>query len=72
MGRALGATPRHEFPVPPGITFAHVDPSTAKVLPSGSPDGVMLPFKLGTVPEPGVGGTGDGAAPKPGQADDLL
>ncbi|HEY5997259.1 MAG TPA: PBP1A family penicillin-binding protein [Candidatus Deferrimicrobiaceae bacterium] len=72
MGRALGATPRHEFPVPPGITFAHVDPSTAKVLPSGSTDGIMLPFKLGTVPEPGAGGTGDGAAPKPGQADDLL
>jgi penicillin-binding protein 1A len=72
MGRALGATPRHEFPVPPGITFAHVDPSTAKVLPSGSTEGIMLPFKLGTVPEPGAGGTGDVAAPKPGQADDLL
>jgi penicillin-binding protein 1A len=72
MGRALGVSPAHEFPVPPGITFAHVDASTGRVLPSGSTEGVLLPFKLGTVPEPGTGGTGPAAAPKPGQADDLL
>ncbi len=72
MGKALGVAPSHEFPVPPGITFAHVDPSTGKVLPSGSTEGVLLPFKLGTVPEPGTGGTGGAAPSKPGQADDLL
>jgi penicillin-binding protein 1A len=72
MGRALGVSPAHEFPVPPGITFAHVDSATGRVLPAGSTDGALLPFKLGTVPEPGTGGTGGPAAPKPGQADDLL
>jgi penicillin-binding protein 1A len=72
MGRALGVAPSHEFPVPPGITFAHVDPSTNKVLPSGSTEGVVLPFKLGTVPEAGAAGTGGGTAPKAAPADDLL
>jgi penicillin-binding protein 1A len=72
MNRAIWAAPRHEFPVPPGITFAHVDLSTGRVLPAGSTGGELLPFKLGTVPEPGTGGTGDGAAPKSAPADDLL
>lgn len=72
MGRALAAGPGREFPVPAGITFARVDASTGRVLPSGSTDGVLLPFKLGTVPEPGTGGTQEGAAPKSAPADDLL
>ena len=51
MGRVLPLFPNRDFPVPPGITFANVDPAFGKALPPGSPDGVLLPFRVGTVPE---------------------
>ena len=55
--------------MPPGITFARVNPETGKSLPPGAAGGLMLPFRLGTVPEeqpfPKVGPGG-----RPG--DDLL
>jgi penicillin-binding protein 1A len=70
MGRALAQVPDHEFPVPPGITFARVDPATGKSLPPGSTDGVVLPFRIGTVPEQGP----PSRKTQPGrrQPDDLL
>ncbi|MGE5283769.1 MAG: penicillin-binding protein 1A, partial [Actinomycetota bacterium] len=69
--RALLRVPAREFPVPPGITFAHVDPSTGKALPPGSSGGMLLPFKLGTVPETG-GPAGRPSSPRRGTGDDLL
>lgn len=69
--RALSHVPAREFPAPAGITFARVDPATGKALPPGSNEGMMLPFKLGTVPETG-GPAGKPASPQRGTGDDLL
>ncbi|GAB4368840.1 MAG: PBP1A family penicillin-binding protein [Deltaproteobacteria bacterium] len=52
MRKALPHFPERDFPIPSGITFARVNPATGKSLPPGSPGGVLLPFRLGTVPEP--------------------
>ncbi|HWS16200.1 MAG TPA: PBP1A family penicillin-binding protein [Candidatus Methylomirabilis sp.] len=71
FGRALGAIPDREYPAPAGITFARVDPSTGKAVPQGSSEGMMLPFKLGTVPETG-GPAGKPGPPRRGAGDDLL
>jgi len=71
FARALGSVPDREFPVPAGITFARVDPATGKALPPGSGEGMMLPFRLGTVPETG-GPAGKPTAPRRGAGDDLL
>jgi penicillin-binding protein 1A len=71
FARALGDVPDREFPAPAGITFARVDPATGKALPPGSGEGMMLPFKLGTVPEAG-GPSGKPASPRRGTGDDLL
>jgi penicillin-binding protein 1A len=71
FGRALGTVPDREFPAPAGITFARVDPATGKALPTGSTEGVMLPFKLGTVPETGTP-AGKPSSPRRGTGDDLL
>lgn len=71
FGRALSHVPAREFPAPAGITFARVDPATGKALPPGSGEGMMLPFKLGTVPETG-GPAGKPSSPRRGTGDDLL
>jgi len=71
MKQALAYFPDREFPVPAGITFARVDPATGKSVPPGSPDGVMLPFKLGTVPEMATTEVRP-SSPRRGAADDLL
>ncbi len=71
FGRALAYVPDREFPAPAGITFARVDPATGKALPPGSSEGMMLPFKLGTVPETG-GPAGKPASPRRAPGDDLL
>jgi penicillin-binding protein 1A len=71
FGRALARIPDREFPAPAGITFARVDPATGKALPPGSAQGMMLPFKLGTVPETG-GPDGKPASPRRTPSDDLL
>jgi penicillin-binding protein 1A len=71
MARALAYFPDREFPPPAGITFARVDPSTGKALPPGSTEGMVLPFKLGTVPETATP-AGKPAAPRRGTPDDLL
>jgi penicillin-binding protein 1A len=71
FGRALGHVPDREFPVPAGITFARVDPATGKALSPGSGEGMMLPFKLGTVPET-RGPAGKPVSPRRGTGDDLL
>jgi penicillin-binding protein 1A len=70
MGRALPHYPERDFTVPPGITFARVDPATGKALPPGSADGVSLPFRLGTVPEAGT--AGKHRSPRRQASDDLL
>jgi len=71
FARALAYVPDREFPAPAGITFARVDPSTGKALPPGSGGGMMLPFKLGTVPETGAP-AGKPGSPRQGTGDDLL
>ncbi len=71
MKRALVYFPDREFPVPAGITFARVDPATGKAVPPGSTDGVMLPFKLGTVPETATP-TVKPSSPRRLTGDDLL
>ncbi|MGE5190035.1 MAG: penicillin-binding protein 1A [Gemmatimonadota bacterium] len=70
MGRALALVPDRDFPVPPGITFARVDPATGKSLPPGATEGVILPFRIGTVPEQAP--PGRKTQPAKRQADDLL
>jgi len=71
FGQVLAYVPAREFPPPAGITFARVDPSTGKAVPSGSGEGMLLPFKLGTVPETG-GPAWKPASPRRGTGDDLL
>ncbi len=71
FGKALTYVPDREFPPPAGITFTRVDPSTGKALPPGSVEGMLLPFKLGTVPEPG-GPAGKPSPQRRGTGDDLL
>lgn len=70
MGRVLPLFPDRDFPVPPGITFARVDPRAGTALPPGAPDGVLLPFRVGTVPE--TAGAGGGTASGHPLEDDLL
>jgi penicillin-binding protein 1A len=71
FGQALKYVPDREFPFPAGITFARVDPSTGKAVPPGSSGGMLLPFKLGTVPEAG-GPAGKPSPQRRGTGDDLL
>ena len=71
FGKALTYVPDREFPPPAGITFTRVDPSTGKALPPGSVEGMLLPFKLGTVPETG-GPAGKPSPQRRGTGDDLL
>jgi penicillin-binding protein 1A len=71
FGKALTYVPDREFPPPAGITFTRVDPSTGKALPPGSGEGMVLPFKLGTVPETG-GPAGKPSPQRRGTSDDLL
>jgi penicillin-binding protein 1A len=70
MRHALVHFPDREFPVPAGITFARVDPSTGKALPPDTPYGLVLPFKLGTIPE--FGTPAAPASPRREAGDDLL
>jgi penicillin-binding protein 1A len=71
FGQALRYVPDREFPSPAGITFARVDPATGKAAPPGSGEGMVLPFKLGTVPETG-GPAGRPYPSRRGTGDDLL
>jgi penicillin-binding protein 1A len=71
MKQALQRFPEREFSVPPGVTFARVDPATGAVLSPESPGGAVLPFRLGTVPASGL----PDSRPLPGRQlppDDLL
>jgi hypothetical protein len=71
MGRALAYFPDREFPPPAGVTFARVNAATGKAVLPGSGEGLLLPFKLGTVPEVAAP-AGKPAGPRRGAADDLL
>ncbi len=70
MRQALPLFRNRDFPVPPGITFARVDPGTGKALPPYSSEGILLPFRVGTVPEPSP--VGYGREPSRSIQDDLL
>jgi len=70
MGQVLPLFPNRTFPIPPGITFARVNPDTGKTLPSSFSGGEILPFQVGTVPEPSIAGTGTESPPS--LKDDLL
>ncbi|MBE0602989.1 MAG: PBP1A family penicillin-binding protein [Deltaproteobacteria bacterium] len=70
MRHALVHFPDREFPVPAGVTFARVDPATGKALPPDSPYGMVLPFKLGTIPE--FDSPAAPASPHRDAGDDLL
>jgi penicillin-binding protein 1A len=71
MVKALAYFPDREFPAPAGVTSARVDPATGKAVPPGSSEGLVLPFRLGTVPEVAAP-AGKPAAPRRGATDDLL
>jgi penicillin-binding protein 1A len=71
MRKAMAYFPDREFPPPAGVTFARVDPATGKAVPQGSGEGLVLPFKLGTVPEVATP-AGKPAGPRRGVVDDLL
>lgn len=70
MGQVLPLFPNRNFPIPSGITFARVDPGTGKTLPPSFSGGALLPFRVGTVPEMAIAGTGNGSPPS--LKDDLL
>ncbi|MGB3400056.1 MAG: PBP1A family penicillin-binding protein [Candidatus Deferrimicrobiaceae bacterium] len=70
MGQVLPLFPNRNFPIPSGITFARVDPGTGKTLPSSFSGGALLPFRVGTVPEMAIPGSGNGSPPS--LKDDLL
>lgn len=71
FGQALRYVPDRDFTPPAGITSARVNPSTGKAVPPGSGEGMVLPFRLGTVPETG-GPAGKPTQPRRGTGDDLL
>jgi penicillin-binding protein 1A len=72
MGKALAVTGNREFPVPAGIAFARVDLGTGQVMAPGSGEGSLLPFRLGTLPEPGTFLLPAGGSSRKVPSDDLL
>ena len=51
MKHALKEVPPQEFPVPPGVVFARIDPKTGLLSPPGTEKAVFQPFQEGTVPD---------------------
>jgi penicillin-binding protein 1A len=51
MTIALGDSPKTKFAVPPGITFANIDPKTGKLAREGSATARRESFLTGTVPK---------------------
>ena len=51
MSLALGDSPKTKFAVPPGITFANIDPKTGKLAREGSTTARRESFLTGTVPQ---------------------
>ncbi len=49
MKKAIQKYPSRGFRIPPGIVFAKIDPKNGKPVKKNS-HGIMVPFKLGTVP----------------------
>jgi penicillin-binding protein 1A len=50
MQAALGARPPQDFPVPPGIELARIDPATGLLAGRERPDAPFVAFLPGTVP----------------------
>jgi penicillin-binding protein 1A len=51
MRRALGERPQADFDVPPGISFARIDPSTGLLARPGTPHSVVEAFLQGKEPK---------------------
>lgn len=51
MRAALGETPVHDFPLPDGITFVHINPRTGLRALPGSPSAMLECFRRGTEPQ---------------------
>jgi penicillin-binding protein 1A len=62
MQAALGARPPQDFPAPPGVELARIDPSTG-LLAGDRPDAPFLPFLAGTAPTESAEASA-GAAPQ--------
>jgi len=54
MKKAEADTAPQDFPVPPGVEFAWVDPETGLLVDESSQKGIRQAFKAGTIPEDGV------------------
>ncbi len=50
MQKAHPRTPVRDFPVPPGVTFARVEPWSGDPYPPSASDAVWMPFVRGTLP----------------------
>jgi penicillin-binding protein 1A len=50
MREAVKGYPDSDFPVPPGVVFATIDPNTGKIAPANSADAIREAFIQGTEP----------------------
>ena len=50
MRVALGDSPKTKFSVPPGVSFASIDPKTGLLAPEGATNARRESFLAGTVP----------------------
>jgi len=68
MSRWLEGKPVRDFPVPPEIVFAKVNPRTGRLAAAGEEDAVYMAFAKGALPakaapsEPGPAAEGQGNA----------
>ena len=51
MRKALGEAPVHDFSLPEGIVFVHINPRTGLRALPGSPSAVLECFRRGTEPQ---------------------
>ncbi len=69
MREALKNEPPQDFPVPPGVVFARIDPKTGQAMPAGAEGGFFEAFREGNQPLPPVAGT---TRPRPDAAEDFM
>jgi penicillin-binding protein 1A len=63
MEQALAGTPKEDFPVPPGVVFARIDPVNGLLAPPGVSDALFEAFLEGTEPRASSSRQGDRADP---------
>lgn len=66
MRVALSGRPSRDFPVPPGVLFARVDPATGTIVDDTIDGAAFEPFLAGHLPERG----GEGAGPQASHTED--